>query len=448
MDTPKARHALLAAFQLGDAELDLLRGQAGLIRQRLPALLESLHGRFDAWPEIQAALTRPEVHRVRLAHWTRLAGGEIGEGFTASARALADAFYRHGVPGYAVAICHATVARAVAGLLAEAAAPRGPLAWLRRGAARRRAERLREALVKIAWLDLEVLLESYAAAEAASKRAVMDRLAGSFESQVSHVVAGVGSSAAALDQAVQAMSGTAGRMTESCRSLAGLAEGANGTVQNVASATEQLSASVAEIRRQVAHSAQLTGQAVAEARRTDGVVQALADGARRIDDVVGLISSIAGQTNLLALNATIEAARAGEAGKGFAVVASEVKTLASQTARATEEIGAQIGQVQAATQEAVQAIEAITRSIDQVSRVASAIAAAVEEQGQTTRQIAAHVQQAAAGNRQVSELAAGLTRGADETQAVAGQLTGAAGALGRQTGEMQHAVATFLTQIR
>ncbi|EFH09912.1 methyl-accepting chemotaxis protein [Pseudoroseomonas cervicalis] len=448
MDTPQARHALLAAFQLGDAELALLRAQAPLLRQRLPALLESLHDRFAPWPEIQSALARPEVHRVRLAHWTRLASGELGEGFAESARALADAFYRHGVPGYAVAICHATVARAVADLLAEALAPAGAWGWLRRGAARRQAARLREALVKVAWLDLEVLLESYAAAETASKRATLETLAGRFESQVSGVVAAVGSSATALDQAVQAMSGTAGRMTASCRSLAGLAEGANGTVQDVAAATEQLSASVAEIRRQVADSAELTGQAVAEARRTDGVVQALAEGARRIDDVVGLISSIAGQTNLLALNATIEAARAGEAGKGFAVVASEVKTLASQTARATEEIGAQIGQVQAATQEAVRAIEAITRSIDQVSHVASAIAGAVEQQGQTTRQIAAHVQQAAESNRQVSALAAGLTSGADETQQVAGQLTGAAGALGRQTGQLQQAVGTFLTQIR
>ncbi|PWC30382.1 globin-coupled sensor protein [Teichococcus aestuarii] len=447
MDTPQARANLLAAFQLSEADLSALRAQAPLLQQRLPSLIESLQARFAPWPEIQSALARPEVHRVRLAHWLRLASGQLDEGFTASARALADAFYRHGVPGYAVAICHATVAHGVADMLAEALAPRG-LGRLWPFAARRRAAGLRAALVRVAWLDLEVLLESYATAERASRQAALHALAGTFEARVSGVVQGVGASAGALDQAVQVMSGTAGRMGGASHTLAEVAQEASATVQTVASATQELTASVDEIRRQVSHSAQMTARAVEDAHRTDTVVQALAEGARRIDDVVGLISSIAGQTNLLALNATIEAARAGEAGKGFAVVASEVKNLASQTARATEEISGQIGQVQDATREAVAAIENIARAIGAVGEVSTAIAAAVEQQGQTTREIAASIHHAAEGNRKVSALAAGLTHGAQETQGVAAQLTGAAGALGRQTDSLQEAVGAFLAEVR
>src|SRR5262249_15463735 len=156
-------------------------------------------------------------------------------------------------------------------------------------------------------------------------------------------------------------------------------------VQTVASAAEELNASIGEIGRQVTQSAQIAGKAVSEAERTQATVRSLADGAQKIGDVVKLINDIAGQTNLLALNATIEAARAGEAGKGFAVVASEVKSLATQTAKATEEIAAQIGAIQNATGDAVGAIDGIGKTIAELSHIATAIASAVEEQGAATR---------------------------------------------------------------
>ena len=180
-------------------------------------------------------------------------------------------------------------------------------------------------------------------------------------------------------------------------------------MQTVASAAEELSASISEIARQVAQSSEIADQAVQDANRTDSIVKTLADGAQKIGDVVGLISTIAGQTNLLALNATIEAARAGDAGKGFAVVASEVKSLANQTAKATEDISQQVAQIQVATKEAVTAIEAISQTIGEVSRIATAIAAAVEEQGAATQEIARNVHEAASGTQQVGTNIAGVS---------------------------------------
>ncbi len=178
---------------------------------------------------------------------------------------------------------------------------------------------------------------------------------------------------------------------------------------------EELSSSISEISRQVTQSATIADNAVAEARRTDATVQALAEGAQKIGDVVTLIQTIAAQTNLLALNATIEAARAGEAGRGFAVVATEVKSLATQTASATEEIAAQVGQIQVATRDAVDAVRGIGTTIEEISRIAAAIAAAVEEQSAATREIARNVQQASDGTNQVSSNIAGVRQAAKET---------------------------------
>ena len=178
------------------------------------------------------------------------------------------------------------------------------------------------------------------------------------------------------------------------------------------------------------------------------MVQALASGAQKIGEIVGLIRSIAGQTNLLALNATIEAARAGDAGKGFAVVASEVKGLASQTARATEDIGAQINQMQGATKEAVEAIQEITRIITEISEIATTIASAVEQQGAATNGIASNVQQTVAGIQDVTENIEGVDQAAGETGAAVAQVLGAASELSKQADQLSGEVQAFVAEIR
>jgi methyl-accepting chemotaxis protein len=216
----------------------------------------------------------------------------------------------------------------------------------------------------------------------------------------------------------------------------------------VSAAAEQLASSISEISRQVAQSASIAGKAKDDARRTDGIVQALAAGAQKIGEVVGLISSIAGQTNLLALNATIEAARAGDAGKGFAVVASEVKSLATQTTKATQDIASQVGQIQTATKEAVEAIRGIATTINEISEIAAAIAAAVEEQGSSTQEIARNVQQAAAGTQEVTSNIVGVTRGASSTDAAANQVLASAQELSRQSDQLRTEMSHYIAGVK
>src|SRR4051812_9976615 len=221
---------------------------------------------------------------------------------------------------------------------------------------------------------------------AEQRKSEMRRLADSFEGAVGEIVDTVSSAATELEASASTLTSTAERAQELTIVVAAASEEASTNVQSVASATEELSSSITEISRQVQESARVASEAVTQARTTTDRVGELSKAAARIGDVVELINTIAGQTNLLALNATIEAARAGEAGRGFAVVASEVKALAEQTAKATGEIGQQISGIQAATQDSVSAISAISNTIEKLSEISSTIAAAVEEQGAATQE--------------------------------------------------------------
>ncbi|HEY8611621.1 MAG TPA: globin-coupled sensor protein [Roseomonas sp.] len=440
-----------AAFGITENDLVLLRRQSAYARDRLPSLISELHPAFAGWPEIQAALQDPEVHRLRVAHWSRVVAGDLGEGFMGSAERLARAFYERGVPSYAVAICHSTVGAGICsdlGLGAPHSANR-PLAWLigSRRAARGRAA-LAAALNRVAWLDLEVLLETYVTAECASRRAALDGLAQEFETKIGSVVLGVTQSSQRMEAMARPMADAASRTTEGSASAAAAAEEASSNVQTVASATTELTASIGEITRQMSRSSIMAERAVQQARDTDLVVQTLAENAGRIGDVVRLIGDIAGQTNLLALNATIEAARAGEAGRGFAVVASEVKALATQTARATDEIGGQINAIQSATGQAVEAIGGIARVIGEINGVMTGIAAAVEEQGAATEEISRSVQHAATGNERVTVLMSGIHTDAAGTSKIAADLAGTAQDLSAQSGMLRLAVDGFLAEVR
>ena len=225
-------------------------------------------------------------------------------------------------------------------------------------------------------------------------------------------------------------------------------EQASANVGTVAAATEELSASVSEIGSQVGHAAAIAGKAVRETEETDGKVRGLSQAASRIGEFVAIINNIAGQTNLLALNATIEAARAGEAGKGFAVVANEVKSLASQTANATEEITGQVGAIQAATGEVVGAIQTIAATIATVSEVSSAIAAAVEQQGAAVREIARNTQEAAKSAADVALNIGGVGEAAGNTRAAAQQEQQSADALATEAETLRAEVDAFLGGIR
>lgn len=291
--------------------------------------------------------------------------------------------------------------------------------------------------------------ERRTAERAAEEQAkVRNELADTFESTVGGIVNSVSRAATDMKSSSQSMSSTAERTTEQAKTVAHAADGASNNVQTVASAAEELSASIAEITRQVQQSSEVASSAVGEAERTNQQVLGLAESAQKVGEVIDLISDIAEQTNLLALNATIEAARAGEAGKGFAVVASEVKNLANQTARATDDISKQIGEIQTATQDAVTAIGGITTTIGQINEIASSISSSVQEQGAATSEIARNVQQASQGTSEVSSNIEGVNQAALEGGASAKQLLGAASELSQQSETLRSEVQSFLNNIR
>src|SRR4051812_3401833 len=269
-----------------------------------------------------------------------------------------------------------------------------------------------------------------------------------FETTVRTALDSLQGAASSMQTTAQSMSATADQSSALVSAVASAAEETSVNVQTVSSGTEQLSSSIAEIGRQVVSSAEIARKAVDEAGATDATMQGLADNAARISVVVDLIQTIASQTNLLALNATIEAARAGDAGRGFAVVASEVKSLANQTAKATDEIRQQIGSMQTVTESAVSAIRNISNTISEINEVTTAIAAAVEEQGAATREIARNIQHAAGGTSEVSSNIVGVSSASTEAGTAANEVLTASGALRREADVLRAEIDAFLSNIR
>jgi methyl-accepting chemotaxis protein len=295
-------------------------------------------------------------------------------------------------------------------------------------------------------LELEQAERDRKAAE--EKRSTLHRMASEFEAKVGTLTGQLSVATTEMERLARSMAGYAEGTSGEAANVATAAFQASSGVQTAAAAAEELTASIAEISRQVADSAQMTEKGVVDARRTDGIVRELSSSAHKIGNVIGLITTIAGQTNLLALNATIEAARAGEAGKGFAVVASEVKNLAQQTSKATEEIGAQVTQIQSATREAVGAIEGITATIEEVSKIAAAIAAAIEEQGAATAEIARNIQATAISTGEVSATIERINGSSRDTRVAADQVVTAASGLSRQSTSLTTEIKAFADGVR
>ena len=283
---------------------------------------------------------------------------------------------------------------------------------------------------------------------AAERRAAMEGIASDFERSVNGIVRSVSAAAAGMQTTAQSMTSTASDASARAATVGAASDSASSNVGTVAAAAEELSSSVTEISRQVTRSSEIANKAVSDAERTNATVQVLSTGAEKIGEVVKLIHSIAAQTNLLALNATIEAARAGESGRGFAVVASEVKALANQTAKATEEISAQVAAMQASTSDAVAAINGITQTIGQMSEITVGISAAIEEQGAATREIARNIQSVATGSSEISAHIGGVTTAAAATGSAASDVLANARELDNQSGMLRNAVDGFLAKVR
>ena len=283
---------------------------------------------------------------------------------------------------------------------------------------------------------------------AAERRSAMENLAADFERSVNGIVRSVSTAAAGMQSTAQSMTATASDASARAANVSSASQSASSNVGTVAAAAEELSGSVAEISRQVARSSEIANQAVGDAERTNATVQVLSTGAEKIGEVIKLIHSIAAQTNLLALNATIEAARAGESGRGFAVVASEVKALANQTAKATEEISAQVAAMQQSTSDAVAAISGITETIAQMSEITVSISTAVEQQGDATREIARNIQSVASGSSEINAHIGGVTTAAAATGTAASDVLANARELDNQSGMLRSAVDGFLAKVR
>jgi methyl-accepting chemotaxis protein len=306
-------------------------------------------------------------------------------------------------------------------------------------------EIFRESMIEARALSADQNKDRIAKAERASR---MEAQIVEFEAAVRAALDSLQKSANSMQGTAQSMSATADQSSALVNAVASAAEETSANVQTVSSGTEELASSISEISRQVIMSSQIARKAVDEAGATDATMQGLADNASRISVVVDLIQVIASQTNLLALNATIEAARAGEAGRGFAVVASEVKSLANQTAKATDEIRAQIASMQQVTTSAVGAIRNIGHTISEINEVTTAIAAAVEEQGAATREIARNIQHAAGGTSEVSSNIVGVSTASAKAGSAASEVLSASGALRREADLLRSEIDAFLSNIR
>jgi len=413
------------------------------LRDELPGILDRFYQHMRKWPDAAGLFAQPgsmeRAAKGQAAHWEKLFSGRFDEDYLDSVRHIGLVHSRVGVDTKTYVGGYAFVSNAV-----QAVAVRQYASRLNPASAQEKTIRLVQALNKAMLFDTELTIIVYLDRTRAEFAERLDQLAHSFEGSVTGVVNDIASAAASLETTARGMSKTAQGAFERSASLEDSGNRSTESVTSVAGAAEELSASIKEIDHQVSFAGGVIADAVKQAAETKGQVNGLVAATEKISEVVKLIGDVAQQTNLLALNATIEAARAGTAGKGFAVVASEVKALADQTARATEDITAQINAVREATKLSVKGIQAIVDTIGKVHDSASGIGAAVEEQGAVTADIARSMDEAARRCNDVAGTIAGVSDDARITGAAAADVAAAAEQLSRGGDDLKVRVGDFL----
>lgn len=443
----------LAFQRITDRERNALREFKPVLREVIPGLLDDFYAHIGEWPEVKSVFNASVIDHVKqkqLEHWMTIADGEFGATYEASVRRIWETHARLGLPaswflgGYS--LLSSGISEKLVNKYAEAAQSSG---FMKKKAGPAMTPGfVSQTIFKAVMLDLDFAVEIYIEWGEKNKRKTLDDLASGFEASVLNVVDAVAAASTELEASSETLTRTAEVSAQKSDSVASAAELSGASVQTVASAAEQMAASAEEISSQVGHATDVAGSAQSAAEQTDATVQELKVAATKIGDVVNLITDIAAQTNLLALNATIEAARAGEAGKGFAVVASEVKSLAEQTAKATEEIAQQVTGIASATDGAATAISNISTTIADINSISQSIAASVQEQTRAVQEITRNTSEVAQSTGEVTFAITEVREGASETGAAASQSLDAARELGSQATRLRDEVRGFIDKIR
>jgi methyl-accepting chemotaxis protein len=447
MSSDNSLETRLAFLRIDQTTRATLREMAPLLAKVLPEVLDGFYALVSKFPETEKFFRNPEHMRhakeMQLKHWSVITAAEFSDTYVQSVTRIGETHNRLGLePRWYIGGYNFLLAGALSAIEEQVSA-----GVFGKGGQEKKA-RMMTAVTAAAMLDMDLAISVYLEAGKREKHETLNKLADSFNTTVGAIVDAVSSASTELEASASTLTTTAETTQQLSSTVAAASEEASTNVQTVAAATEEMTTSVNEIARQVQESSRIANEAVQQAQKTDARIADLSQAATRIGDVVKLITSVAEQTNLLALNATIEAARAGEAGRGFAVVAQEVKALAAQTAKATEEIGAQITGMQKATQESVGAIKEISTTIARISEIASTIAAAVEEQGAATQEIARNVQEAAKGTSQVATNITEVNRGAGETGSASSQVLSSAQSLSSESNRLKLEVEKFLNTVR
>ncbi len=442
----------MAFLGINDATRKALADFLPLVEPALPGYLEKFYEHIGQWPNLVAMFGNDPVRakalmaharEAQFRHWKNLFSGRFDESYIASVRKIGLTHSRIGlepswyIGGYCVTMNH------IYDLIAHTFASR-----FNPKEAQDKAAAMFRAVNQAVMLDMDLAISIYLEENKATYDTKLGELATGFESSVKGVVQAVAVSASDVQESAATMGSAAEETTRQASIVAAASEQASANVQTVASATEELSASSREIGAQMEHAARLAELAVVDATSASSTVDNMTAAAEKVGEVVQVIKDIADQTNLLALNATIEAARAGESGKGFAVVASEVKALASQTAKATEDIAAQIAGIQGVTAGTVEVIQHIGNRIEEIKNVTAVIAAAVQEQIAATSEISRNVQEASTGTAEITSTIGGVRQSADKTRQGANAVLTVARQLNEASDALNGEVDKFLQTLR